>query len=156
MAGAAITQIFVPGARISQANTTWSDFVAVGPTDVVQSIGWEDGQLTIFSRVQGNAGTNITQAGITSIACRVYDLDNSNALVASPAVVVASVVFDALQTAAPWVADTTGYNVKFAVPAASFPTGGRRYRIELTFTPVSSGDPFYVITHHQTKTRLGA
>lgn len=126
------------------------------PTDPLISIGWEDASLTVMARIQGNAGTNITQASLSSITCKVFDLDNANVVVATPAVTISSAVFDSLQTTDPrWTKDTTGYNFRFTVTASSFPTGSRRYQIEFVFTP-TSGDVFPLVVKHTTQELLGS
>jgi hypothetical protein len=120
-------------------------------TDVLRTTGWEGVPLTVMHRVQGNAGSNITQASLTAITCTVYDVDDAMAVVNSPAVVIANAVFDTLQTTAldpRWTADSTGYNFRFTLPAASFPLG-RRYLVKFTFDPVS-GEDFLVLVEHRT------
>lgn len=105
---------------------------------------WEDSSLVVMARVLGGLGANITQAYLSSVTCRVYT--SSGTLVASPAVTIASSVYDALQETEDdprWTLDTTGYNFSFTVPASAFPSPGM-YRVEFKFTP-ASGDAFYVV-----------
>jgi hypothetical protein len=117
---------------------------------------FEDMGAHLMDRVYGNAGTAITQASIGSISYRVYEHDSKikaetagdGALVAGTAssLVVSSVVFDTLQTDAPWdtTADAQGYNFRYDSPAADRPTGGKWYRHEIVFTP-ASGAAFAVV-----------
>ncbi len=107
--------------------------------------------VTLMDRVQGNAGTNITQASITGVAYTVkrYDsLDDAEAgvhgtsVVASTSLTVSTVVYDTLQTAAPWdsSADSTGYNVRYNSLAADRPNTASDTvwdRYQFTWTPVS-------------------
>lgn len=110
---------------------------------VNQIVVYEDAGATCMARVYGNAATAITQATISSITCAVYDLTTGSSVV-TPSVVVATSVFDTLQTDARWTADATGYNFRYDLPATAFPTGDRRYRIEFVFTP-TSGAVFVVL-----------
>ena len=105
--------------------------------------GREDTPQVCMARVQGVGGTNITQASITSITCKVFDLSGATPDTAetTPTVTVATSVFDTLQTDDMWDEDTVGYNFRFTVPAASFSTGDHYYLIEFTFTP-TSGDAY--------------
>ena len=117
--------------------------------------GWEDGSLLILRYVTGNADTAITQASLTSITYKVYDLDDSDAQVgAETTLTVTDVVFDTLQTTAPWDVDRdgAGYNFRVTIPGSYFPNGGRRYWIELNFNPVT-GDDFPVVVDHLTVSR---
>lgn len=117
---------------------------------------FEDTGCSLMDRVYGNAGAAITQATIANIAYKVYEhttkelaiLAASGTLVAGTAssLTVATVVFDTLQTAAPWdtTADALGYNFRYDSPAVDRPTGGKWYRHEIVFTP-TSGVPFAVV-----------
>lgn len=107
---------------------------------------FEDGGCQCLARVVGNAGTAITQASLTAITAKVFDLDSTtpDTAVATPTVTISSAVFDTLQTDDRWDADDTGYNFKFEVAASAFSTGGRRYRIEFLFDP-TSGENFWVV-----------
>jgi hypothetical protein len=115
--------------------------------------------ITLMDRIQGNGGTNITQATISSIAYTVSryaseqdaeDAEDGTAVIASTALTVSSVVFNALQTAAPWDsdADATGYNFRYDSPATDRPavSGGGSYwhRYDIVFTP-ASGAVFMVV-----------
>lgn len=105
---------------------------------------FEDTSLTVMARIKGNAGTNITQASLSSITCRSYD--SSDTLVVSPTVTISSSVFDTLQTEDDdprWTKDSTGYNFAFTIPAAAFPSP-QLYRVEFKFTP-AVGDPFFLV-----------
>lgn len=121
--------------------------------------GFEAKGLTLMDRVQGNGGTNITQAAVSSIAYTVtrygslddaIDCVDGTAVVTSTALTVSAVVFDTLQTAAPWdsAADSTGYNFRYNSVATDRPavSGGGTYwhRYDIVFTP-ASGAVFAVV-----------
>lgn len=115
-------------------------------SDITKATIWEDGGATCMARVVGVAGTAITQATVSAIGCKVFDLtgDTPDTAVATPTVVVASSVFDTLQTDARWTKDATGYNFRYTLAASVFTTGGHRYLVEFKFTP-SSGEVFWVV-----------
>lgn len=97
---------------------------------------WEDCTAVCMARIVGEANTAIVQSSVTSIACNVFDVSAGDTLVLEPTMVVATNVFDALQTDARWdtTLDATGYNFRHTVPHAAFPTGGHTYRVEYAFT----------------------
>jgi hypothetical protein len=101
----------------------------------------EHSPATVLARVYGLAGTAITQASLSAIACSVYDLDSAtpNTAVATPTVTIVSSVFDTLQTGGAWDKDSTGYNFSHTIGKAVFTSGGHRYKAEYKFTP-TSGD----------------
>lgn len=116
---------------------------------------FEDAGISLMDRVQGNGGTNITQAAITSISYSVYEYTSKDAatqgsggtlIVGPSSLTVSAVVFDTLQTAAPWdsTADSTGYNFRYNSVAADRPTGDRWHRYEIAFVP-ASGANFKVV-----------
>jgi hypothetical protein len=117
---------------------------------------FEDCGISLMDRIQGNGGTNITQATISSIAYSVYAYDDEDkavagdasgtAVVEDTALTVSAVVFDSLQTAAPWdsTADSTGYNFRYNSVAADRPSGEKWHRYEIVFTP-TSGAAFAVV-----------
>ena len=103
---------------------------------ITYAVTFEDGAVTYMARILGNDGAAITQATLSSIACGVYTTDGTE--IATPSVVVASTVYDTLQTDdARWTVDSTGYNVAFTVPPTAFPSADTDYDIEFTFTPAS-------------------
>jgi len=106
--------------------------------------GCEDTPHVCLARINGYGATPITKASIASITCKVFDLSGATPDTASstPAVVVSSAVYDALQTDDQWGdEDETGYNFAYTVPATSFPLGDHYYLIEFMFTP-TSGEAF--------------
>lgn len=107
---------------------------------------WEDGGCSLMARVVGPTSAAITQAAVSSITCAVFDLDGDSpsSAVATPSIVVASTVFDTLQTDGRWSVDSTGYNFRYDAAASIFATGGHRYRFEFRFTP-ASGQVYWVV-----------
>ena len=97
----------------------------------------EGSGFTYLTRAKGTDGASITQASLTSIACKVTDV--STGVITTPTVTIAMSVFDTLQTDARWTLanpdDTTGYNFRFDIAPASIPTGGKLYEIVFTATP---------------------
>lgn len=115
-------------------------------TEIIKGSVWEDGGATILARVTGNAGAAITQASLTSITCKVFDLDGTtpDTAITTPTITVSTAVYDTLQTDARWTVDSTGYNFIDALAATNFPTGDHLYRVEYKFTP-TSGAVFFVV-----------
>lgn len=113
-------------------------------TTPIEGIVWEDGGAFFMARVTGRDAANITQAVVSSISYKVYDLKELPPTEkASGTLTVSSVIFDSLQTDSRWT-DSTGYNFRHEMPAASFPNGDRNYQVEYLFTP-TSGEVFWVI-----------
>lgn len=94
---------------------------------------WEDCTAVCMARMVGEANTAIVQNSVTSIACKVFDVSAGDTLVLEPTMVVATNVFNTLQTDARWTEDATGYNFRHTVPHAAFPAGGHTYRVEYAF-----------------------
>lgn len=107
--------------------------------------------FTSLAHVVGNAGTDITQASLTSITCKVFDESSAtpDTAVSSPTITISSAVFDTLQTDARWSVDDDGYNFRNTIAGSVVAGDARRFRIEYLFTP-TSGDAFTLIHFHQT------
>ena len=114
--------------------------------EVTKGKMFEDGGVTLMARVVNNSAASITQATITGITRKVFDLDSAtpDTAVNTATLTVASVVFDTLQADSRWTADSTGYNFRDAPAASIFSTGGHRYRVEYLFDP-TSGEDFFVV-----------
>lgn len=113
--------------------------------EVAKAFVWEDSGAALMARVLGNAATAITQATVSSVTRKVFDLDGATPTTpVSSALTVSTVVFDTLQTDGRWATDSTGYNFLDAVDDDVFTTGGNRYRVEYVFEP-SSGAKFHVV-----------
>lgn len=115
----------------------------------IKGKAWEDGGVVTLGRVV-HGGVYVTQAALTSIAYKVFDLrgQSPETATSSGSLTVAVVIFNTLQgvngSDNRWTEDLIGFNFLAEFPAAAFPTGGHLYRIEIIFTPVS-GQPFPVI-----------
>lgn len=116
---------------------------------------FEDSPKVLMDRVQNITGANITQAVITSISRQVFEYGSQEEAESNTegtevgtaaSLTVSDVVFDTLQTTAPWdsTVDATGYNFKDVVPAAKFPTGRKWYRVEYLVTP-TTGEAFPIV-----------
>lgn len=112
--------------------------------ELTKSTIYEDQSAVLLARLVNADGDYITQSTISSIAYQVFDLGAAGAQSSTGTFVVASTVFNSLQTGMEWSRDDTGYNFKATVPASAFPTARRQYRVEVAFTP-SSGDVFYAM-----------
>jgi hypothetical protein len=110
--------------------------------------GFENSAHTFMARLRGNSFALITQATISSITCKVYDRSSATpgTPVSSPTVVVASAIFDTLQTDGRWTVDSStspgsdgsaGYNFLHQVVGSVFSEGGKTYDVEYTFTPTA-------------------
>jgi hypothetical protein len=110
---------------------------------IVTEAVFEDSGCYLLARIRGNDAANIVQADISSINLCVSQKGGTPDT-AGTAVTVATVIFNTLQTDARWTVDSTGYNFRYEVPAASLPVGGRKYLFEFKFTP-ASGPVFHVV-----------
>lgn len=106
----------------------------------------EDGGASFLARLVGHSGSNVTQASLSAITVKVFDMDSADpdTEVYSETLTISSVIFDTLQTDSRWTVDTTGYNFLHAMSATAFPTGGHNYRVEYKFTP-ASGQVFWAL-----------
>ncbi len=111
---------------------------------------FEDGPIALMARVIGSDGSNITQSSVTAVTYAVYELDEYGdkvkEITAPAGLTVSDVVFNSLQTNAHWDADSTGYNFRHDLPAASLPEA-KTYQVEYRFTPAGGGDAFPVVWH---------
>lgn len=114
------------------------------------AIGYEDAPIALMDRVKNLSGENITQSSVTSLAYRVDEYasqleaetcTSGTEITASTSLVKTSVVFDTLQTSAPWdiAADATGYNFRLDLAGANRPNGNKWHRVEIVITPTSGG-----------------
>ncbi len=99
----------------------------------------EQSDTTLIARMERN-GANITQAVTSAITYIVKN--SSGTTTSSGSLVVADVVFNALQLNSRWDRDSTGYNFLGVIPAACFPLPGH-YIVEVKFT-FTSGSPGYL------------
>ena len=103
---------------------------------------WEKGSVRVMARIEGEAGTAITQATIVEIAMKITLLP-ARTVITPPPITVSDVIFDTLQTDARWTVDSTGYNFAHWIDGATYlTTPSVIHRLEYTFTPSTS--PGYV------------
>jgi len=117
--------------------------------------GLEDAPIVLMDRVKNIAASYITQASVSTITYRVdayssqidaEKCSNGTEVTDDTSLTISAVVYDTLQTAAPWdsTADATGYNFRFTLPAASRPVGDKWHRVEVIITP-STGDAYPLV-----------
>lgn len=112
-----------------------------------RGFAFKGGTSTQLARVVGDGNVAITRATVSAISYTIYlvdpeDPDNDLAVAGhtDEDLVVASVVFDTLQTDSRWSVDATGYNFRHTIDVATdqaFAEADRRYRIVYTITPAS-------------------
>jgi hypothetical protein len=132
----------------------------MGKSDPIIATVWEDTGATCLGRFVGQDAAAITQASLTSIAYKVYNLDSATPTTATATgtLTIASVVYDTLQTSDDrWTVDSTGFNFldTTAGAAANLATGDQRYRIEYTFTP-ASGEVFKGVFEPSVRAIIGS
>ena len=106
---------------------------------------YEDTAITCMARIQGDDAVNILKENVTSISLKTflnYGTTATNTIVP----VVATSVFNALQTDARWDRDTTGYNFRYQIPSSVFDTGDSTYRCEFLFDMDSQPDLFVIFS----------
>lgn len=122
----------------------------------------EDGHCSMLARVTaiegsgtqvtGDLGKPVLQADVSTITCKVFDLGtdpnatSGTEVGSAPSVVVASTIFDTLQTTG-WDVnlDSSGYNFRHAIAGATYFTdGGDYFAIEYKFT-LTSATVFWVV-----------
>ena len=120
------------------------------PPIILQDHSFEGQAVTHMARMTGNDAANITQASLSSIQLRIFDDDGN--VIATRALVVASVIFDTLQTTsldARWTKDSTGYNFKYSTLMSDLPSGDKLYRFEYRFRPINQGPHFHFVRQVQ-------
>lgn len=113
-----------------------------------RAIAVAGGAIEVMNRLTDRAGNLITQADVDTITYTVYGVGPNGTLEAvtghdGETLTVADVVFDELQTGAPWSADATGYNFLHALDVsanAAFVAWGARYLIVYRVN-LTSGQP---------------
>lgn len=120
-------------------------------------VDWnEDSHATVLARITARDGTGaatsidgegnfLKQADISSITCKVFDLDGDtpDTAIFTPTVTISSAVLDTpVTTNVIWTKDVTGYNFQHDLANTNFPIGGRRYRVEYAVT-LTGGTVFH-------------
>lgn len=114
-------------------------------TDLTQAIIWEDGDACCMARVQLD-GSDVLKSELSSVTRKIFDLDGSTptAAASESSLVVATTVFDTLQTDGRWTQDTTGYNFRDTIAGSNFPEADRSYRVEYKFVGANGEVAFAV------------
>ncbi len=110
-----------------------------GTLGIIEGRSVRNSGLTVAGLVQGQAGTNITQATLTSVTYTVTrtNWDGTTTITGTNTLTVSSVVFDTAQTADPRYTKAGGYNFLAVLPATCFVQPGRFHTVEILFVPVS-------------------
>ena len=113
----------------------------------IYGTAFKNGSAVLLARIVDQGGAYVVPADITAIQYSVYLLDGQNpdsrsAVTghAGASLVVADVVFDALQTDPIWTVDAIGYNFRHVLDVSAHPAfaiAGRRYLIEYQLTPTA-------------------
>lgn len=108
---------------------------------------FKNGSAILMARIVDAAGANVQQAGISAIEYSIYELDpcrpDNLVVVAghdSVSLVVANVVFNALQTGGLWTVDSVGYNFRHEIDVGSseaFPKAGTQYQVRYEMAPTT-------------------
>jgi hypothetical protein len=111
----------------------------------IHGVAFKNSSITLLARVTGNDGQNIALADVDSARYSVYlldddDADSRTAVTGHSAatLTLADVIFDSLQTDAPWTVDSTGYNFRHVLDVSqnpAFAIAGRRYLVEVELIP---------------------
>ncbi len=126
-----------------------------GRTTILTDSHWEGADLVLMARMRVLAGGYATQATVSSISLKVFDLSSGAQVGDTLALLVSAAVFDVLQTDVRWTADDTGYNFRVTIDGDYFPTGDRDYRVEVLFTP-TSGKPYPLVTEISVQNLMGS
>jgi hypothetical protein len=112
-----------------------------------KGICYEGVPKVIRSYISNAAAAAITQASTTAVTYIVdqyddYDdaIDDNNATSIQTEVTAGSVSSLIYDTAQSWDEHDTGYNFQMTLPAASFPTKGKWYAVEVWVDPASGED----------------
>jgi hypothetical protein len=119
----------------------------MNPSDAIRGTAWEDTDLTCMARAKLNgAVASFIQSAISAIERKIFDRTSATpgTALSTTAVVVADSVFDTLQTDGRWTEDSTGYNFRDTIPAASLASGSSQYRVEYKVT-TTSGSIFFLV-----------
>jgi len=116
----------------------------------IQGVVYKNKSVTLLARVEGETAGEavaITQSDLSAIKYSAYllerdDPDERTAVSGHQdvVVVIASTIFDTLQTGSIWGIDATGYNFKHVLDVSAnqvFAIAGRAYLIEFDLTPTS-------------------
>jgi hypothetical protein len=95
----------------------------------------------LTARPIGPDDVEATADNLESITYESFD-EATSTLVASGTLVIADVMLEEPGT---WPKDTTGYTLLWPAPGTLWPTADKRYRVQLTFTPLDEDVPPYFL-----------
>jgi hypothetical protein len=108
---------------------------------------FKNGSAVLMARIVDATGANVQQAGITAIEYSIYKLDpcrpdNLAAVMGHDGVslVVADVIFNALQIGGLWTVDSVGYNFRHEIDVSTteaFSKAGVQYQVRYELTPTT-------------------
>ena len=103
-----------------------------------QAYTWEDVGVYLFDLIKGNNGSNITQASITAITAKVFDI-NGTQVGATITIDKTTSVFDTIKTKTddPRYSGKNGFNFRVLIAGTYVPEEGT-YRIEIYFTDTTA------------------
>ena len=102
---------------------------------------FEGSAFSLLARVVDLNNNPLVPAVVTSITCRIFDL-NAGELIDETTLVADEVIYGSLQSDDRWTADRIGYNVSMNQGGLS--PGGHTFRIEVQFIHVDGYDIFAV------------
>jgi len=112
---------------------------------------FKNGSAVLMARIVDASGANVQRAGIAAIEYSVFELDpcrpdNLTAVAGhdGATLVVANVIFNALQTGGLWTVDEVGYNFRHEInvgTSEAFPKAGAQYQVRYELTPTTGQKP---------------
>lgn len=91
--------------------------------------------IPLLCRLKDTSGSYATQSTFSGIVLDIYDVDDpDNLVVPQVTLVVASTVYNTLQTDSRWTVDNTGYNFAYATLSTHTPRPDTQYRLKFTCT----------------------
>lgn len=98
-------------------------------------VSWVGNSLAVLCRLHNLAGTNCTQASITSITRNIYLAATGALLVGPTTLSKTTVISDTLLTTYQWTVDATGWNFKDEISGTIMTTAGA---LKIVYTVVAS------------------
>lgn len=86
-------------------------------------LAWENGDAIVMARVMidvSNVATALTQARTSTITGRITRKASGQQVGSDITLVVATTIYDTLQTGSIWSLDSTGFNFKYRIDGATY------------------------------------
>jgi hypothetical protein len=113
----------------------------------IHGTAFKNGSAVLMARIVDASGAHVQQAGIAAIEYSIFELDpcrpDDLTVVAGhdgASLVIADVIFNALQTGGLWTVDEVGYNFHHEIDVSSseaFPKAGAQYQVRYELTPTT-------------------